>query len=217
MTSSWSLSSPLRVRWSCPPADPERADFFSGQRWTIRTETRRGPGSTPRSSYSDGPAPSERCGSPLLVDFSPRRRRVGDILLFRQGGVLVVHRFLGRVRSRRAGPCLRTRGDGRPDLDPPVFDRDVVGRVVAVRRDGGWRTLRGPLPALYARMIAWHDHVWSGAAWLAGKLDRRLPAAFLRRTVARLDHRSLRVADAVLFRLAHRSIPPPSEVATARS
>jgi hypothetical protein len=66
-------------------------------------------------------------------------------------------------------------------------------------------------------MIAWHDHVWAGVFWLAGKLDRRLPAAFLQHNVARLDRRSLRLADAALFRLAHRSIPPPPEVATVRS
>jgi len=146
-------------------------------------------------------------GSLLLVDFAPGRTRPGDILLFRQGGTLVVHRLLARVRSRRAGPCLRTRGDGRLDLDPPLLDRDVVGRVVAIRRRDRWRTLEGPAPRVYARLLAWHDHFWAAAAWLGGRIDSRLSMKVVFRLVTRLDRGGLRVADAALFRLVHREIP----------
>src|SRR5262245_19973917 len=63
------------------------------------------------------------------------RARAGELLVFRQQDYLVVHRCLGRARARDGARCLRTRGDARPDLDPPVLDDRVVARVAAIRRD----------------------------------------------------------------------------------
>jgi len=62
-------------------------------------------------------------GSEILVDFSARSFRPGDLVVFRQNQDVVVHRYLGRAHSPDRRPCLRTRGDGMPDRR----DRHQVG------------------------------------------------------------------------------------------
>ncbi len=59
----------------------------------------------------------------------------GDIVLFRRRGRMVVHRVL---RVLREGDVVRflTRGDASVAADPPLEACHVLGRVVAVERDG---------------------------------------------------------------------------------
>jgi hypothetical protein len=157
--------------------------------------------------------PTLEPGRILVVDFTPARLRMGDVLLFRQGGILVVHRFLGHVTSRSAGPCLRTRGDGRPDLDPPLRDEDVLGRVIAVERGGRLRSLDGVTARAYALGLAMHDHFWAAAAYFAGRIDHRatklgLPG-LLRPLATWIDRTALRVKDRLLFAACHRGFVPP--------
>jgi hypothetical protein len=163
----------------------------------------------------DSMRPTLMAGLAILVDFRPDRTQVGDLVLFRQGGALVVHRLLARVRSRRAGPCLRTRGDGRPDLDPPVLAPSVLGRVVAVERpDGTWRSLEGPTARVYAALLAAHDHTWAALWTLAGRADRAFRrtglATDLKGAVARADRAVLAIVDRALFRAAHRARRAPA-------
>lgn len=154
-------------------------------------------------------------GSEVRVDFAPAKPRRGDLVVFRQAGYLAVHRLLGRARLPDGSPCLRTRGDGVLALDPPVEPSSVIGRAVAIRRDGTWRDLgRGGAKA-YAALIALHDLGWAGAGVAADRTaDRvlralRLPA-FARRMVARVDAGLLAVADRLFFRLLHPPAPPPA-------
>ena len=150
----------------------------------------------------------------LSVDFAPADLRRGDLLLFRQGQYLAVHRLLFRSTDREGRPCLRTRGDNVLALDPPVDPARVIGRVTAMRRDGEWRDLMTPRARLYAALLAFHDFFWTGLSAVA---DRTLDRAFralhapisLRRTVARLDGALLRAADRRFFRAIHAPVPPP--------
>jgi len=130
--------------------------------------------------------------------------RVGDLLVFRQRDYLVVHRYLGTARTPDGTPCLRTRGDGRNELDPPVAPSAVRARVTAVRRAGSWRSLDGPVPEAYARLVAWHDHAWA----IAGIVGRRIGAGTL---VTTIDRVLLRVASMLLFSPFHRRIAPPAQ------
>jgi hypothetical protein len=156
--------------------------------------------------------PTFRPGRTIEVEFGTGEVRTGEVLLFRQSGNLVVHRFLARVRSRKAGACLRTRGDGVSKLDPPLKEDAVVGRVVAVERAGGWRSLQGSRARFYAVMAAWHDHFWAAASVAAERLDRRLGKLgmpeILRRMVVPCDRLALRLADRLLFRACHRRVEP---------
>jgi hypothetical protein len=75
--------------------------------------------------------PSDVLVRPAKAD---RSLRTGDVILFRNGSDLVIHRIIGnRIGSREA---YMTKGDAVVFLDPPVTQDAVLGRVIGVRRDG---------------------------------------------------------------------------------
>lgn len=156
--------------------------------------------------------PTFRPGRKFEADFKTGRIMPGDVLLFRQEGTLVVHRFLGRVKTRSNKLCLRTRGDGIPTLDPPLFDCDVVGRAVALERDDGWRSLEGRGARFYAVLVSLHDHFWAALAVIAGRFDSWAGSRgwniSSRPTVIRFDRLLLRSVDRGLFNLFHRRAEP---------
>jgi len=129
--------------------------------------------------------------------------RQGDLVLFRQQDYLVVHRYLGTVRTNRSSRCLRTRGDGRSLLDPALDPGDVRARVIAIRRRGRWLSVTGPGALLFARLVAWHALVWS-AVGIAAR------GAGLDRAVAAVDSGLLRIAVALAVPLLHRRIEDPA-------
>jgi signal peptidase I len=57
----------------------------------------------------------------------------GDIVLFGRDRRLFVHRV---VRKITEDSKILTRGDAMPRLDPPVVDRDLMGKVVFIQREG---------------------------------------------------------------------------------
>ena len=131
------------------------------------------------------------------------RPRPGDLLLYRQGDYWVVHRFLGWTAAHDGGEVLRTRGDGRNVLDPRLVAKDVLARVVALRRGGAWYSLTGRPAGVYARMMAWHDLFWAAVGVVGGKLG-------LGGMVAALDLGVLRLVVPLAFPLFHRRIAPPA-------
>lgn len=66
---------------------------------------------------------------------------VGTIVVFSQGGRLVVHRIVGRA-PRAQDPLLLTRGDAQARDDGPLGGSAVLGIVTGVRRFGAERPLR---------------------------------------------------------------------------
>lgn len=152
--------------------------------------------------------PVLRPGMLLHVDFAPGEPRRGDLLLFRQGDNLVVHRVVGRTRD-----VLKTRGDGRPTLDPPVARADVLGRVDLIGDEDGWRDLRGGLARIYARCLGLHNLAWSRLGAVARRLDglagKLGGGAWCRRAVWLLDSRLARLAHRTMFRLIHRRAEEP--------
>ncbi len=103
--------------------------------------------------------PLLRHGDVVEVAHRPGPLRRGDVIVFKLGDSVVVHRLLRQDRGRTR---YLTRGDNRLDADPPVAAADVVGRVVAVRR--GSRTVR--LDTAFWR-AAGSLIAWSGLGWLA--------------------------------------------------
>lgn len=130
----------------------------------------------------------------------PRR---GEIVLFRQHDYLVVHRYLGPATTREGAPRLRTRGDGRNRLDPPLAPGDLRGRAIAVRRAGAWRSLEGPGARLFRRAMAWHALFWAATGVVAGR-------AGLGAAVAALDFRLLAATAPWTFALLHGRLPEPA-------
>lgn len=155
-------------------------------------------------------------GQRLAVEFSPDRLDRGDLLLFRQGDCLLLHRLIGRARPHEGQPRLRTRGDGARVLDPPLAPELVVGRVVALEDGSRWRSTRGPAARRYARCVAWHDLSWSGLAVPASVVDGLLsrlglPALF-RPAVTALDHWVLGRVHGLAFRGSHPVVSRPESV-----
>lgn len=99
---------------------------------------------------------------------SPREVALGDLVVVDAPGAgLVVHRLLWRGRRG-----LRTWGDGSRRMDAPVEPSDLVGRVVAARRDGV-----DVMPGAFARRVQWGRQFTSAALH---RLRRRLDARFSR-------------------------------------
>ena len=157
--------------------------------------------------------PTLRPGQLLAVEFAPQRLARGDMLIFRQGDLLLVHRLLGPARPLEGRPRLRTRGDGTLALDPPVELDRVIGRVVAVADGEKWRTTRDRPARAYARCLAWHDLFWAGVATVTQRIDRglyklRIPWR-LRPAVASVERRLIRLAHRAFFDRVHADVPRP--------
>src|SRR2546427_10602595 len=77
----------------------------------------------------------------LVAPAAPESRKPGDIVKLRVDGAFVMHRL---VRCDRGEDGVRTfvfRGDNAPADDPPVTALAIIGRAVAVERDGRQRRL----------------------------------------------------------------------------
>ncbi len=57
----------------------------------------------------------------------------GDIVLFARDRRFFVHRV---VAKNAAEQSIQTRGDAMAQLDPPVLNRELLGRVVSILRNG---------------------------------------------------------------------------------
>jgi hypothetical protein len=154
----------------------------------------------------------------VAVDFAPRRVQRGDLVLFRQNDLLIVHRLVGRGRRRGVAPYLRARGDARIRLDPPVAPDWVVGRVVALDSGHGWRSLRGGRARAYAWLVAWHDLAWAALGAVARAAERGLAGVGVRvhleARAHRLDRLLLHGAHRMLFERMHARIDSPSATAS---
>jgi signal peptidase I len=96
--------------------------------------------------------PFVRTGDMLLIEPKiPSELKIGDLVLYRrESGVHIVHRLI-----RKNGlTSLITRGDGLFYDDPPVPVDQVLGRVIAVERDGRSRKLDSPLNKVFGRVWA---------------------------------------------------------------
>ena len=143
--------------------------------------------------------------------------RFGDVLVYRTGAIVVVHRVVGF----RTGARYRTKGDGRPQADPDLVTRDsVLGSVVEIGRGGvRYRTDRRG-GRLYARIIAGisaAEGLFYRAAWRGDRLLGLLapwispdPASglagrvtLLRRAVRASGRGAIGAADSLLFRALH--------------
>lgn len=153
--------------------------------------------------------PTIVAGQVVAVDFSPERLARGDIVLFRYNDVLVVHRLVGRA-SRDGRRYYRIRGDGRIRLDPPVDPEQIVGRVIALEHDGGWRGVRSLPARLYGRVLGWHDWVWAAAGVVARVAERAVSIAGIERIVCGVDRWLLRRVHRLLFERLHPRVDPPA-------
>jgi hypothetical protein len=74
--------------------------------------------------------PALREGDVVTV-IAQKRCRIGDIILFRQGDSLVMHRVVAKSASR-----IITKGDALGRLDEPITSQDIWGFAVSVESHG---------------------------------------------------------------------------------
>lgn len=128
------------------------------------------------------------------------------------GELLVVH----RIAWKRGAEALITKGDGRPALDvDPVAADHVIGRVVAVHREGRVFRLDTSPARAYGR-AAWALSLLGAATYrlaayadaVLGRVTFRRRAPFLMRPLfdraQRLAQRALHL---LAFRACHPSLP----------
>jgi hypothetical protein len=147
------------------------------------------------------------------VSLEQRPARRGEILLYRQGDLLIVHRVLRRLASGG----YRTKGDGRASFDvEPVSSRAAIGRVVAFDRGTRVVSAEGRGPRFYAGLLALHSEIVGflhrPAHWGDRRLRRLLGNGRLRPfslMIGLSDRGVLRLVDAVIFPLFHRRWRPP--------
>jgi hypothetical protein len=160
--------------------------------------------------HGESMVPTLRSGRRVAAEFGTGLPRLGDLVVFRQADYLAVHRCLGTTRTAAGRIRLRTRGDGRTDCDGPVELERVLGKVVALERDDGWRAASGAAARAYAVCVALHDRCWALAGEVATRVDAALGRRFLRPAVEGADRLSLRLADTMFFRAAHRRVRAPA-------
>jgi signal peptidase I len=80
--------------------------------------------------------PTIRDGEAIsIAAVSPEEVVRGDVLLCRHSTRVMAHRVVN-VTTRDAGRVFELRGDAKAGCDAPVGADDVIGRVIAVRRNG---------------------------------------------------------------------------------
>lgn len=86
--------------------------------------------------------PLIRPGDRLLVGFGDQDVRLGDVIIFRHGGLVVAHRVVGR-RQRDGVRRLIAKGDNEPLATEDVGPADFLGVVRAVDRGSRGPSTRG--------------------------------------------------------------------------
>jgi signal peptidase I len=101
-------------------------------------------------------------GDEILVErASADKLRRGDIVLYTAGGAFHTHRLLAR-RRRGGATLLVTKGDTSLNPDQPWREEQLLGKVVAIRREnrmvdlgnGKWRVTNCLLGILAASQVA---------------------------------------------------------------
>ena len=89
-----------------------------------------------------------------VENVDPSAVRPGDVVVFTRGMELVAHRVL-RQRRREGRRIFITKGDVLNAPDEPVAEESLVGRVVAIERNGRLLRLDTPVLRLLGRTVAW--------------------------------------------------------------
>jgi signal peptidase I len=94
--------------------------------------------------------PMLRVGDRVKVQRVDGDLQLGDIVVFRQGSELIIHRVLGFRRNQ-----WYTRGDNVMHFDPPISTDDILGRVSELERRGKHYNLTTRVWRWLGWMIAW--------------------------------------------------------------
>jgi signal peptidase I len=133
-------------------------------------------------------------GDQALLKHGLRGLQTGDIIVFRQDNQLVAHRLLA---LRSDGSCL-TKGDNVQFTDPVVTADQVVGRVLAVNRNGRVMRLDTLQWRVTGRLIGGTALFWVRFLVLGRRVKRRLIGRRSLRITGRLEQLLFKFSKLVL-------------------
>lgn len=116
-------------------------------------------------------APLIRIGDVIKVArILPEALAKGDIVVYKAGSSLAVHRLVARLRLADGTKAFLTKGDANGIADPPAVAEEIVGRIEQiVTQSGRTVSLTGCVARIISRAIAELSY-WSGKIW--GYRDR---------------------------------------------
>jgi hypothetical protein len=130
---------------------------FSAQRWSdavrcdLAVECLRTSGRLRLKAFGWSMLPSLWPGDALMIERTSREGvSLGDIVLFRREDRFFVHRLVSKCAS---DSNLVTRGDALPHSDLPITDRELLGKVISLERNGKRIEVTQDLP-LFSRAVA---------------------------------------------------------------
>jgi len=72
----------------------------------------------------------------LIESCQPSELKIGDIIFYRVApSKIVIHRFIRKIRNHSEMSFL-TKGDANFHFDPPVNPADILGKILAIERNG---------------------------------------------------------------------------------
>ena len=85
-----------------------------------------------------------------VISYPPEKLRIGDIAVFKNDGRLIAHRVVEKYSESQQ---FLEKGDGK--YVPYIIDyKDVIGKVIGVEKENGYKSLDGVFPRIYSRLIA---------------------------------------------------------------
>ena len=94
----------------------------------------------------------------IVQEVKPLTVRRGDVVVFHRGGLLIAHRVIKTLAADSTGELRwKTKGDSSERSDPPVFERELIGRVTFVERHG--------------RSFSLQSSSWVAAGWVLALLS----------------------------------------------
>jgi signal peptidase I len=102
----------------------------------------------------DSMYPTIKDGEPVIVEpLAPAQVRRGDIVLYQTARGVIAHRVIS-IERQDGALRFRLRGDASQRCDQPVAASQVLGKVVAVERQGKRRELVSLRAKLFHTLIA---------------------------------------------------------------
>ena len=144
--------------------------------------------------------PLIREGDRILVECCSTGIRRGDIIVFRRKGRFIAHRVL-RMHREAPEPIFITKGDNALHTDPPIQAKEIVGRVLAIRKGSREISLVTPFWRASGRVIALSMMPWA----MVYHQGRRFMHPLFGRQPNRL-RTSLRQGFLIFFSLIRRAI-----------
>jgi len=117
--------------------------------------------------------PTIHDGDRALISHGCAGVRRGDVIVFRCEDTLIAHR-VACIQDGEDGPTFVTKGDNVSHFDLPLNAGEIVGRVLAVQRNGQSTSLDTTAWRLSGWLIAVGTLAWARLYGCARDLKRRL-------------------------------------------